>query len=156
MFNKAVITISLLVLAIGTLVILILPTCSRRSDYNLDAQHFTATYLKLVETRTGMTFPDGSLGLNLFYRGSQIDPSFAARIQVPSEAEAAMIRQITSFTNVEINVSGSLFASVSWWKPSEGTIMAERKYYGPDGYYVHVILSLEGRNCVLYIEWASM
>lgn len=156
MFNKAVTRFALSLVLGVALVASLLSACSRTSDYSLDEQHFTAASLKLVESKTGLSFPKGSRGLNMFYRGSQIDPSFAAKVKVPLEAEAAMRLQVTSIANVEISVSGKVFENLEWWRPSQGTILVERQFNGPDGYYVHVILCSQQGDCVAYIEWASM
>jgi hypothetical protein len=143
-------------LFIVALVALFISACSYSSDYNLDSQSFKADSIKLVESKTGLVLPKGTRGLNMFYRGSQIDPSFAAKVEIPSEAEPAMNLEITKITNQEINVSRPLFKTLSWWNISDSTILAERQYYGPNGYYVHIILCSENKKCILYVEWVSM
>src|SRR5688500_9421701 len=60
---------------------------SSRSNYELDDKTFSPKFLRMVEERTGISLPKGCRGLNLLYRGAQTDPSFRAKIEIPSSSE---------------------------------------------------------------------
>ena len=121
-------------------------------DYSLDEKSFDADTLKMIEQRTGIQLPSDAQGLNMFYQGSQIDPSFIAKIKIPQSSREAIARQIKEIPNKDGSVSGSLAEKVNWWTPSKSTIHTERQFT-VDMNYVHAILCQENGRWILYVEW---
>lgn len=143
----------ILILSLG----LIVMGCNRDfgRDYHLDEESFDAESLKMVEQRTGLTLPAGSRGLNMFYQGSQIDPSFVAKIEIPAYSQEVLIKQIEQIHNEDGSVTGSLTEKVTWWNPSELTIQVERQF-SLDMNYVRIIFCEENERCILYLEWIKI
>lgn len=125
-------------------------------DYSLDEKAFDAGSLKMVEQCTGIKLPAGSRGLNMFYQGNQIDPSFVAKIQIPESSKDEISNRIERLHPQDGTVvNGSLTKKVSWWDPSLGTILIQR-HSSLDGNYVRAILCQENAYLVLYLEWVTI
>jgi len=123
-------------------------------NYSLDKKAFTAEKLKMVEQRTGVTFPAGSQGLNMFYKGEPMDPYFVAKIQIPQASHEQLLKRIEQIRNEEIHVSGSVTTNLPWWTPSKEATRMERQFK-LNGDYVHLVLCEENDRWVLYLEWAT-
>lgn len=125
------------------------------NDYHLNERTFDAKSLEMIQQKTGVTLPDGSRGLHLFWQGSaSIDPSFVAKIEIPMSAGEAMTKQIGLLRNVDGSVEGSLTEKVAWWKPSN-TARVERQY-SHDGNYIRIVVCKEKDRWVLYLEWIKI
>jgi len=120
-------------------------------DYHLDGESFDAEWLKLVENKTGIALPEGSKGLHLFYKGNAVDPSFYAKIEIPEHSNKQMSDQIQKLPNSMSSVTDNTAKSLSWWKPTQGTIGVKRLMSG-----LQVFLSKEEGKTVLYVSWWIM
>jgi hypothetical protein len=134
-------------------VALLLNACSKPYNYSLDARSFTPAVLQDLESKTGLTFPEGSKGLNMYYRGSY-EPCLRAKLKIAPQGQAAILQQIRDIEHRRgiIGASGSL-ARLPWWTPSRGVTLVERHFDTTNDCLVHLILSSEEKNCILYIEW---
>jgi hypothetical protein len=134
---------------------MLLAGCTPKSDYSLDQTSFDAKTLKMVEERTGIVLPSGSHGLRIFYKGSRIDPSFVAKVEIPSSFEQAMTEQIEKRHNQEGVVTGSLAEKVDWWKPQSAILITKRQF-SLDGNFVRVFFCNEKDRRILYLEWSQI
>ena len=125
------------------------------SDHHLDETTFDAAALALVQRDTGIRLPAGSRGLNMFYQGSTLDPSFVAKIQIPAASGDELAKQIEQIQSQTGTVSGSLTERVPWWNPTNGTIRVQRQS-NPGGNYLRAILSHEADRLILYLEWIKI
>ena len=124
-------------------------------DYELDANTFTAEKFALIEQRTGITIPADSHGINMFYEGSQIDPAFVAKIEIPAASQESLAKQIDQIPIGDVHVSNPLSEKTAWWKPSKAATKSERQFM-LNSAYVHVLLCNEDGRWILYLEWASV
>jgi hypothetical protein len=150
-------SILVLMIAIGGTVLV---GCGRQwrpgaaSDYELDASSFDAEHLKLVEAKTWLVFPAESKGQNLVWRGRQIDPSFLAKIIIPSNSVGSFVKQIESLPDQEVTLSRPTTLGVSWWEPYKGSVAVERRFIRAAS-YTHVIVSKYDGVWFCYVEWVS-
>lgn len=131
---------------------------SQYFNYGLNERSFSSKSLRFIETKTSFTFPSGSRGLKMYYRGWQVDPCFAAKIQIPAEAKTAVQSSLTALKNMEIHGLESLFQRLPWWTPSKHNLLIERTLDGRIGdteYCVQYSLCAENNQYVLYILWMS-
>jgi len=131
------------------------PIAQSTTDRKLDQTTFDAAALALVQKETGVQLPRGSRGLNMFYQGSTLDPSFVAKIQVPDSSGDALAGRIKKIRSDNTTVGGSLTEKVTWWNPTNGTILVQRQH-SPGGDFVRVILVQEKDRLVLYLEWIKI
>jgi hypothetical protein len=125
---------------------------SSTKTYELAGNSFTAKYLKIVEQNTGIKFPPGSRGLNMIYKGYQIDAGLLAKVEIPVGSEAFIETQLRQLPVTNENLRSGLTGEVNWWNAPKGTVHSERMLlHGHD--LVHVLLSEETGHSIVYIEW---
>jgi len=124
-------------------------------DYELDEHTFTTEKFAFIEQRTGLTIPADSHGMNMFYEGSQIDPAFVAKIEIPASSGESFAKQLDQIPVGEMHVSNPLSEKIPWWKPSKAATKSERQFM-LNSAYVHVLLCNEDGRWILYLEWASV
>jgi hypothetical protein len=121
-------------------------------NYELDAGSFTPKYLNMVEQCTGITLPNGSHGLNLLYKGHQIDAAMLAKVEIPAGTEAALATQLSQLPSTDEHVISSLTSQASWWIPSTQVVRTNRMLLHGHN-LVHVILTDQNGQSILYVEW---
>ena len=132
---------------------MLLVGCSRYyHDFELDAHSFDRKTMDMIETNIGFRLPQGTRGLNFFYK-APIDPSFVARIEIPTSAEAALLARLSSITNEDMHVMSAVGERFKWWTPSKGKVLIDRQRTGGDTYY-HAVLTDEGDRLLLYLDWS--
>ena len=120
-------------------------------EFQLDESSFDDSAMQMIKRDTGLSIPDGARGLNFAYK-PPIDPSFLARIEIPNESHEFMISQISALKENIVNTSGGLTERIEWWRPSQGTVLAEKDFYNDsNGSRLHVILLSENGRLILYI-----
>lgn len=124
------------------------------SDYEREAASFTTEDLQLVQQKSGLVLPAGSRGLNLVWRGRQMDPSFFAKIAIATNFAKAFQTQLGGFPDQKISINHSIPNNINWWQPFQGKIVLERTFMQA-GCYLHLVLCDDGGNCILYMEWVS-
>jgi hypothetical protein len=150
---QAYLTQAILPICLMFALISIMMGCSPNpgKDYELSEQSFTKESLQMVEKETGIKMPDGARGLNLLYRGSKIDPSFVARIEIPAASLLMVSNQIAKYPDREVKIVGSLTEQVSWWNRSENSIRIKRVFDGK-----RVMLCQEKELWILYVEYIRL
>ena len=143
-----------ILIVLVTIIIGIITYCYHSINYALDQSNFKASALALIEKHARLSLPVGSQGLNMYYDGFEIDPSFVAKIEIPSNSEMVLKSQIEKIKDLDYQVTGALYAKTAWWKPDKDNILAERKYI-VESSFVHLILCPEKGGFVLYVEWIS-
>jgi hypothetical protein len=154
MCNKEV-AMYVLALAAVALTLFAIGCDSRRGkNYELDARSFAPENLRMIEKQTGIAIPDGSRGLNLLYEGRQIDPAFAAKVEIPAASHEEVAEMIRRFRNSDTHVHNPISERVAWWNVRKNVIREERAF-STDTNLVHVLLCEEGGRWFLYLEWYS-
>jgi hypothetical protein len=135
---------------------LILTGCNLDSfvDYSANEDSFDAGKLRMIEQRTGITLPKGTRGLNLFYRGSSIDPAFLAKVEIPFSELDAMANQINKHEQTG-TIDSTLMSRVTWWTPRASTVKSERRFLN-DGDYVQAYVCKEDSTGIVYIAWFNI
>lgn len=126
----------------------------RSFNYILDQSNFTEDSLALVEKHTTLRLPAGSKGLNMVYRGFQVDPAFLAKIEIPEDAATILRSQIEKIKDEDSHPIDPLIDKTAWWKPVKSEIVIERRYTVGSS-YANVIFCQENENFVLFVEWFS-
>jgi hypothetical protein len=124
-----------------------------RSQAMIDSVYPSVTAVQLadIEERTGITFPEGTVGLGYsFDHWTCIDPSMEAKVRIPAHRldEFRKNKLLTPKTD-RGNVSG-IFPP--WWKPDQLVQIAAGEYH-TDSAYVQWTLGTESEDHVLYIFW---
>lgn len=151
--KKCLMVIGLIILVIVATIIGAAVAFYHSANYTLDPSSFTTDALALVEKEIQLPLPQGSRGLNMVYKGYQIDPAFVAKIEIPADAEMGLKSRIERIANQEWHAIGSLSEKVSWWKPAKNETTIERNYTVKSS-LAQVILCHEGSQVVLYVEWS--
>jgi len=132
--------------------------CERSArSYELDSSSFSGGYLKLVEDKTGVTMPLGSRGLNLYYKGENLDPSLIAKIEIPKDAAENMIKQMEKIPASKWSFQNTLSKKVTWWDISNTAPRIERQFNSASSSgFVDISLREEGEHWILYVFWAAV
>lgn len=124
-------------------------------DYELGSANFGADTLLMVEKEMGLKVPAGAKGLNFYYK-APIDPAFIAKIEIPSNAEDGMVKQLSALPNKPVNTSGDLSERISWWTPAEGRVLQDREFLdSSNGQYRRAILTEKDGILLLYLDWST-
>lgn len=128
--------------------------CGRDArPYELDAKNFDSKTLNRIQSDTGITFPAGARGLNYLYK-PPIDPAYIAKLEIPTAFRADLIRTLSSIENDDqLQVMESMGKNVHWWVPKGAKLLLDRQRLVRAGNYLRVILTEEGPDLLLYIEW---
>ncbi len=110
----------------------------------------------MVEKKTGFALPSGSRGLNLYYSGSEIDPAFVAKIEVPVASGEQFVKQLEQIPiHADWKSVNPLSQRVSWWKPTKTSILIERTFIiGSTAAFVHALVCKEEARWIFYVEWS--
>lgn len=131
--------------------------CSNSNrNYELNPQSFTPQDLRMVEQKIGISFPDGSRGLNMYNAQAEIDPSFMAKIEIPTASREGVTAELERIPSETLSVTNYLIQRVTWWHPTAATTRIERRFFRPkSGDFVEILLCEEDGHAILYIDWAS-
>jgi len=141
-----------LVLVIPT--VLVFLGCGRDAQqYELDSKSFDSRTLQRIQSDTGIALPPGARGLNFYYK-PPIDPALIAKIEIPQNSTADLIKTLSAIENDgNIHNMETMGTKVTWWIPKGTKPLVDRQRFTGPGNYLHVILTEDGEKVVLYIEW---
>ena len=132
---------------------LLLFGCSKYDrDFELDEQSFNLETLQCIEKAVGFPLPTNARGLNYYYK-APVDPSFVAKVEMPSSARGDLLQRISAITNEDVHVAGAISERVQWWTPTKGKMLIDRQRTSGEAYQ-HAILAEEGGRLILYLEWS--
>ena len=133
--------------------------CSIPETEDFDEAHFGAPQWELVR-ETGLDFPESARGLRFFCDNRcAFDQSYAARIALPPDAEAAIAAQLEKMSVSEQvpHYSGDgPDRAAEWWPPEESPRRLERWFAWAGGGLVRAFLRDEEEGTVLYLYWFTM
>lgn len=120
-------------------------------DYNLNKSSFSDEHLKIIEEDTGLKLPNGSIGLNMYYKkDGRLEPMYWAKIEIPETEKDEMLCQITPIKNgnkeIFLETYKKCLEPLAWWEPEEQTLIAQRYYRK-----VVVWLSKDDKCLFLYV-----
>lgn len=121
------------------------------SNYELNGTSFDIKHKKMVETKAGIKLPEGSKGLNLYYKRAPMDPYLMAKIEIP---ESALNSFLQSMKDYPVDKNGQIdttyMKKVKWWNPQTNTIQ-NQWIYGHDKSIIQIQLCKEDNRNILYV-----
>jgi hypothetical protein len=123
-------------------------------SYTLNQSTFSTNALALIENNTGLKFPKGSQGLNMFYDGEHVDPSFIAKIEIPSNGVLDLKTQILNKPKGDYHPVGLLSEKTTWWNPAKSEIIIQGQYT-VESSFVNLVLCQRNNQTILFVEWFS-
>lgn len=120
--------------------------------YQLNEKSFGPKTLSIIQSDSGVSLPSGSRGLRFVY-APPIDPSWAAKIEIPKEAVPSLLARLSRTPDVKVNISGEMGPRMTWWRAEDANILIDRQSE-PMGNYLRTTLTDEEGVTILYIEWA--
>lgn len=116
------------------------------------APNVTAEHLQVIEKRTGIDLPQGSVGLALYSNATGIDPWMMAKIRIPSDKVEALLTSAPFKSPQPLTPTTVMGAVRPWWKPNE-LAKASSGEFNMKSDLVMWTLGLEGTDHVLYVQW---
>jgi len=123
------------------------------TEYSLDEKSFDSKAMAKIQTESGITLPDGSKGL-AFKHIPPIDPIVFAKLQIPSDAQGALTKQIEALKTIEFP-NDFAHNRCSWWPPPPGHIALSKRSTS-NGYYVELHLVKKNEQLILYIQYFTI
>jgi hypothetical protein len=122
------------------------------TSYQLDKKSFGAKTLSIIQSDSGVKLPAGSRGIKFIYL-PPIDPSWAAKIEIPKEASASMLAELSKISGEQINISGEIGPRTNWWYNHKSKVLFDRQSSPMDN-YLRMTLTEEADSIFLYIQFS--
>ena len=125
------------------------------TEYSLDEDSFDAAAMAKIEQESGIDLPDDARGLS-FHHIPPIDPIVFAKIEMPSDAQDSLAKQIGALTfNGTIFPEGFANDRCEWWPAAPDNIVLSKHAFS-NGYYVELYLVKEKKTLILYIKYFTI
>jgi hypothetical protein len=95
------------------------------TDYSLDEKSFDKSHMEMLAERTGLKFPQGTKGLNLFNNGYRIDPEVYAKLEIPKGSVDDIVTQLETHKRAFDTITYGSKPKLDWWTPSKKMRMAD-------------------------------
>jgi hypothetical protein len=118
------------------------------------APDVTAVHLQVIEKRTGINLPEGTVGLALYSNATGIDPWMLAKVRIPSDKAEALLASEPFKLHKPLNPMTFVGTSRPWWKPYELT-KAYSGQFDIKSDLVMWTLGQESADHMLYIKWIT-
>lgn len=130
-----------------------LPFLSFGDDIELSGAAFDQKTLDQVSKITGLTFPDGTQGLEYAYFGSGIDDSMVAKIRIPDWKKEEFMFNLPFAPDdgtVPFHIMG---AGQPWWRLETLTDRSTASNSLPHAQHLSVIIGHQGDEVIVYVSW---
>ena len=142
--------------AIVSLLCLCLSSClDFGDDLELRAPEVTDKELAEVTYRTGIEFPEGTVGLGYYFLGSGIDPALALKASIPDGERLDFLKNEIFEKGDKSKSSIQIGRDRAWWKLDELKERVDRKMDLPKGRFVECALGKENGKWTVYVSWMS-
>jgi len=132
---------------------LLLIGCARlEHDIELFDESISTEILDQIQKDSGILLPPDSHGLNYYYKGA-IDPVYAVKIEIPSQARENIIEQVSKIKHKGTSISNALGTQFNWWIDAQSEILIDRQTDTGNSYLIVILAEKDGR-LFLYIEYA--
>ena len=125
-------------------------------DFGEELEYFapdvTAAHLEVIEKRTGIDLPVGSVGIALFSNATGIDPWMLTKIKIPSDKVGALLDSKPFKSPPPKTPSSMPGVARPWWKPHELSNVSSGEF-NIKSTLVTWSLGQEGSAHILYIGW---
>jgi cobalamin biosynthesis Co2+ chelatase CbiK len=124
------------------------------TDYYLNKDSFDKTHIKILEKRTGLKFPRGTKGLNLFNNGNKIDPSVYAKLEIPKVEVDNIVSQLETHKRAYDTITYGGKPKLNWWTPSDKMRMNDNYDHFADrnNFLTIYIFCRENKHWILYLD----
>ena len=142
--------------AIISLLCLCLSSCLEfGDDLELSGAKVTDKELAEVTRRTGIKFPEGTVGLGYYFQGSGIDDALALKASVPDGERLDFLKNKIFEKGDKSKCSIQIGRDRAWWKLDELKERVDRKMDLPKGRFVECALGKENGKWTVYLSWMS-
>jgi hypothetical protein len=124
-------------------------------DIELSGAEVTDKELAEVTHRTGIEFPEGTVGLGYYFLGSGIDPAFALKASIPENERLNFLKNEIFEKGDKSKCSIQIGRDRAWWKLDELKERVDRKMDLPVGKYVECALGKENSKWIVYVSSTS-
>jgi hypothetical protein len=124
-------------------------------DLELSAPDVTDKELAEVTRRTGIVFPEGTVGLGYYFLGSGIDDALALKASIPDDTRLDFLKNELFEKGDKSKASIQIGRSQPWWNLDELKEREDRKMALPKGKYVECTLGKENGEWTVYVSWMS-
>ena len=112
-------------------------------DLELRAPEISDKELSEVTRRTGIGFPEGTVGLGYYFQGSGIDPALALKASITEDERLDFLKNEIFEKGDKSKASIQIGRDRSWWNLDELKERVDRKMDLPKGKYVECALGKE-------------
>ena len=142
--------------AIVSLLCLCLGSCIEfGDDLELSGAEVSDKELSEVTRRTGIDFPEGTIGLGYLFQGSGIDDALALKASIPNEERLDFLKNEIFIKGDQSKCSIQTGRDRAWWKLEELKERVDRKMDLPKGRFVECALGKENGKWTVYVSWMS-
>ena len=124
-------------------------------DVELTGAEITDKKLAEVTRRTGIDFPEGSVGLGYYFLGSGIDDALALKASIPDDERLDFLKNELFEKGDKSKASIQIGRDKPWWNLDELKERVDRKMDLPKGKYVECALGKENGKWTVYVSWMS-
>lgn len=124
-------------------------------DIERSGAEFDAATLTQVSTLTGLSFPDGTEGLQYLYLGSGVDDALAAKVRIPDEQVEAFLENDVFRSGDEGKPATQIGKRRKWWNPDGLRERQDRRMDLPKARFLEVSCGREGEAFVAYLSWMT-
>ena len=124
-------------------------------DIELSRAEVTDKELAKVTRRTGIEFPKGTVGLEYFFLGSEIDDTLALKASITEDERLDFLKNEIFEKGDKSKCSIQIGRDRAWWKLDELKERVDRKMDLPVGKYVECALGKENSKWIVYVSSTS-
>ena len=124
-------------------------------DVELTGAEITDKKLAEVTRRTGIDFPEGSVGLGYCFLGSGIDDALALKASIPDDERLDFLKNEIFEKGDKSKCSIQIGRDKPWWHLDDMKARADRKMQLPKGKYLECALGKENGKWTVYVSWMS-
>jgi len=126
------------------------------NDLELSGAEVTDKELAEVTRRTGIDFPEGTVGLGYYFLGSGIDPALALKASITEDERLDFLKNEIFEKGDKTKASLQIGRDKPWWKLNELKDRVDRKMDLPIGQFVECTLGKEENSkWIVYVSWTS-
>ena len=124
-------------------------------DLELSGADVTDKELTEVTRRTGIDFPEGTVGLGYYFQGSGIDDALALKASIPNDTRLDFLKNELFEKGDKSKASIRIGRDKPWWNLDELKERVDHKMNLPKGKYVECTLGKENGQWTVYVSWMS-
>ena len=88
------------------------------NDIELKGDQIEPATLEQITATTGVSFPEGTIGMNYFFQGSGIDDALWFKASIPTEKKDEFLKN-EIFSHKDEQPNHNMTSDMDWWKIDE-------------------------------------